>query len=220
MMKQLQRPQVEVLEESWQLTLQGETVLACWLTQPRLTGRGRGVQAINRYYRRVAERWKRRWNRELYLQACLDLARCAAEGTAFRPWQAAVDTCVTLDDGEVFSLWQEGRERQGKRPEFLARRGDSWRVRTGAPVTLAEVFRGEKRWRRWVLEQVARQVERRQKDGQSLLFPNCAELAKKQFDPERFWLEEDHVQIFYQPEVLGSRVEGVIAVPISVPGRE
>lgn len=219
-MKQFRGIQVEVTQQVWQLTLQGEPVLTCQLTRPQLTGRGRGVRAINRYYQRVAETWKRRWDRELYLRACLDLADRTAAGKSFQPWQAQVDTCVTLDNGELLSLWQEGRERQGNRPAFVVRTGDSWHVQTGAPVVLKELFRGVMNWRKHVLVQLEQQVRQRLEQGESLLFQHCTDLAKAQFDPKRFWLEEDGLRIFYLPEVLGSRVEGTIVFAISIPVRE
>lgn len=219
-MKLTQRPQVEVLQENWQLTLQGEIVLSCRLTYPKLNGRGRGVRAINRYYQRVAEEWRRRWNRELYLRACLDLVDRMADGGRFQPWQAQVETCVTLDRGDLLSLWQEGREQAGHQPAFVVRRGDSWSLRTGAPVTLSSLFSGKRGWRKQVLSQITQQTEQRLKQGESLLFQTCTLSAKTQFDPARFWLEEDGLRIFYPPEVLGSRVEGTVVFPVLSPGWE
>ncbi|MBQ3135024.1 MAG: DUF3298 domain-containing protein [Oscillospiraceae bacterium] len=219
-MKQVQQPQMEMLREEWKLTLQGESVLIGRLSYPRFTGDGRGVRAINRYYRRVAETWKRRWNRELYCRACLDLADRGAAGKRFQPWQAELTTCVTLTSGDRFSLWQETKEQQGNQPPFVVRRGDSWNVRTGAPITLASALCGGKRWRRKLLEQLVQQVERRLNQGESLLFQACPQLVKAEFDPANFWLEEDGLRIFYPPEVLGSRVEGTVVFAVSVPGQE
>ena len=219
-MKQVQRPQVEVVREDWQLTLQGETVLVCQLTYPRWDGRSRGVRAMNRYYQRVAETWKRRWNRELYLQACLDLAGHSGTGHPFQPWQAQVETFVTLERGPLVSLWQEGRERPGRQVPFVVRRGDTWNVETGAPVMLSSFFGGERGWRKRVVNQLTQQAQKRLERGDSLLFQTCATLTKTQFDPTRFWVEEDGLRIFYPPEILGSRVEGTVTFPVGISEKE
>lgn len=63
-------------EERRTLSLQGEPVLDYTLSRPRIQAGGQGGRRVDRYYQRLAEVWRRRWDRALYWQSCLDLARC------------------------------------------------------------------------------------------------------------------------------------------------
>ena len=61
-------------EETRVLTLEGEPVLKYALSWPRVEGAGLGGRWIGRYYVRLADQWRRRWEREVYWRACLELA--------------------------------------------------------------------------------------------------------------------------------------------------
>lgn len=63
-------------EERRTLSLQGEPVLDYTLSRPLIQAGGQGGRRVDRYYQRLAEVWRRRWDRALYWQSCLDLARC------------------------------------------------------------------------------------------------------------------------------------------------
>lgn len=208
---------IEVKREKWELKLEGEPVLSCVLTWPELTGGGRGVSAINRYYRHAAGIWKSRWEREVFLHACLDLADRRARSRPFKPWRAQLETHITLQTEELLSLWQEGTEQQGFERPINLRRGDTWSLADGGPRTLASFFGQERRWKRQVLEQVEQQVCRRLEQGETLLDPDCTRLLKKEFDSQRFYLTGEEVQLFYPMYVLGPGAEGipVFSVPLS-----
>ena len=68
------------------LTLEGEPVLKYSLSWPRVEGAGLGGRWISRYYARLADRWRRRWEREVYWPACLELAARREAARPFTPW--------------------------------------------------------------------------------------------------------------------------------------
>ena len=115
MKKQHREPElsVELKRTEWEMRLEGECVLHCALSCPELSGTWGGISAINRYYSRVTHVWRRRWERELYCFACLDLADRRERGRPFRAWKAELETQVTFQKDGVLSLWQEGREQRG-----------------------------------------------------------------------------------------------------------
>ncbi|MBO5340058.1 MAG: DUF3298 domain-containing protein [Oscillospiraceae bacterium] len=211
---------VQVKREDWELTLQGEPVLSCTLTWPELAGGGKGTAAINRYYRHAAGMWRSRWEREVFLHACLDLADRRARSRPFKPWQVQLTTHITLRTDELLSLWQEGTEQQGFERPLSLRRGDTWSVADGAPRTLASFFPGERRWKKRMLEQLERQARHRLEQGESLLDPDCPQRLKGAFDPQRFYLSAEGIQVFYPMYVLGPGAEGipVFSIPLSPAG--
>ena len=64
-------PQVLWHEEKGSLTLEGEPVLEYTLSWPEVQNAGLSGRWISRYYDRLARSWKQRWQREVYLAACL-----------------------------------------------------------------------------------------------------------------------------------------------------
>lgn len=208
---------VQVKQEDWELKLQGEPVLSCTLTWPELAGGGRGTEAINRYYRHAVGAWRARWEREVFLHACLDLADRRMQGRPFRVWKAQLATQITLHTEELLSLWQEGTECRGFERPLSLRRGDTWSLADGAPRTLASFFEKKRRWKKGVLEQVEQQVRHRLARGESLLDPDCLQRLRGEFDPQRFYLSEEGIQVFYPMYALGPGAEGIPVFSIPLP---
>ena len=121
-------------EERRRLTLEGEGVLEYVLRWPQVEGAGLGGRWISAYYRRLAGSWRRRWEREIYLQACLDLVRCREESRPFTPWRGELTGEVALLRDGLLSLRFTGWESRGAKPPSRVRWGDVWKVRRGRPA--------------------------------------------------------------------------------------
>lgn len=209
---------VEVKRQEWELTLEGEPVLRCVLTRPECNGTWRGLNAVQRYYDHVSEVWRNRWEKELYVHACLDLADRRAAGRPFRKWQAELVTQVTLQEGGLLSLWQEGREIRGYDRPLMLRRGDTWSLTEGVPRTLASFFPEDRRWKRKVLTQVAEQIQERLEGGESLLDRDCVGRLRREFDPENYCLTPEGIQLFFPMYTLAPGGEGIPVFTVALPG--
>lgn len=219
MKKERKEPElaVEVDRREWEMTLEGECVMHCVLTRPVLTGTWKGLRAINRCYSHAADNWCRRWERELYCMACLDLANRRAQGRPFRVWKAELETRITLQENGLLSLWQEGRECRGyDRPLFL-RRGDTWSLAEGAPRPLASFYHKERRWKKRLIQQLEKQVRERLASGESLLDPDCTKRLGREFDRENFYLTADGIQVFFPLYALAPGAEGIPVFTVPLP---
>lgn len=208
---------VEIKEQAWDFTLEEEVVLRCELTWPECTGTWKGLRAINRYYHRVAQVWRKRWEREVYVRACLDLAERRAQGQSFRPWQASLTTQVTRQEVGLLSLIQDAAEQAGYDRPVTVRRGDTWSLETGTPRTMGSFFHGERRWKKRLLAQVEEEAMRRIAEGESLLDPDCAHRLRRLFDRENFCLTGEGMQVFFPMYALGPSAEGVPTFDIALP---
>lgn len=200
---------VEIKKREWDLTLEGEPVLHCQLTWPECTGTWQGLRGINRYYERVVQVWQERWEREVYVQAALDLADRRAQGRVFRPWQVRLTTHITKQAEGLLSLFQDGTEQAGYDRPVTVRRGDTWSLETGTPCSLGSFFGNERRWKRHVRKQMEEQAAQRLESGESLLDADCVQKLRACFDPERFYLTEEGVQIFVPMYTIGPSAEGI-----------
>ena len=70
---------------------------------------------MSQYYRQVVQTWRKRWEKELYCRACLDLSACQEEGRAFRTWSARLEGQVTFQNEETLSVVMDAWEDWGRR---------------------------------------------------------------------------------------------------------
>ena len=182
-------------EERRRLTLQGEEVLDYVLRWPQVEGAGLGGRWISAYYRRLAAGWKKRWEREVYLQACLDLVRCREESRPFTPWRGELTGEVALLRDGLLSLRLCGWESRGARPPSRVRWGDVWRVRQGAPCPLGELMAGRRGWRRRLWAALAGQGEARRRGGDCFLDPDWLKKARAARPLKDYCLTEEGVEL-------------------------
>jgi len=210
---------VEVVweEERRILTLEGEPVLEYALFWPRVEGAGLGGKWISRYYARLAQSWRRRWEREVYWLACLELAERRATARPFVPWtgELAGET-VLLRDG-VLSLRFRGWEVRGDGRPARVRWGDVWNLREGTPKPLGSLFTREKGWRGRLWKQLVRQGEERRQAGDCFLDEGWPQKARKAHLFGGWCLTEDGVEVSLPQCAAAPAVEGcpVFTLPLT-----
>ena len=151
------------------LTLEGEPVLEYALSWPCVEGGGPGGRWIGRYYDRLARSWRRRWEREVYWRACLELAARREEARPFTPWRGELDGETALLQEGVLSLRFHGLEVRGDGRPARVRWGDVWKLREGAPKPLRTLFPGKRGWRKELWQALVRQGEERRRAGDCFL---------------------------------------------------
>lgn len=202
-------------EESRVLTLEGEPVLKYALSRPRVEGAGPGGRWISRYYAGLAGRWRRRWEREVYWRACLELAARREESKPFTPWTGELTGETALLRDGVLSLRFFGCEVRGDGRPARVRWGDVWKLREGAPKPLKELF-GKRGWKRELWQSLCRQGEARRQAGDCFLDGDWPPKAKKA-RPLRGWcLTEEGVEVSLPQCAASPAAEGcpVLTVPL------
>lgn len=177
------------------LTLEGEPVLKFSLSRPRIEGGGLGVRWINRYYIRLAAQWRRRWEREVYWRACLELAGQREAARPFTPWTGELRGETALFRDGTLSLRFFGSEVRGDGKPARVRWGDVWNLREGAPKPLKELFPGKRDWKKGLRRALIQQGEERRRSGDCFLDPDWAQKARK-VHPLRGWcLTEEGLEL-------------------------
>lgn len=187
--------QVNWRQEEKTLTLEGEPVLEYSLSWPEIAGAGLGGWWISRYYDRLARQWRRRWEREVYWSACLELSGLRERSRPFTPWQGALTGEVALWKDGLLSLRFQGWEVRGDGRPARVRWGDVWQVREGAPCPLRTLKKGEKNWKKRLWKELVRQGEERRRAGDCFLDGDWAEKARR-FHPLRdYCLTEEGIEV-------------------------
>lgn len=211
MRSSLRAKEVTVDQEVWEqlLRCEGEPVLAVSLCRPKLPEERAALRRVERYYRRLAQVWKKRWTSALYALAC-EAARSARESS--RPvevWRAELHFTVTYQDEALLSLLLQIREQRCGGAVIELRQGDTWDLTTGAPRTLASFFPSARGVKRRLLAAAGEQIQERLAGGESEYYEDWPRLLRRRFSPERFYLTAaDCLTFFYPPSVLSPPLEG------------
>lgn len=168
------------------LTLEGEPVLSYALSWPKIEDGGLGGRWISKYYAWLAHSWRRRWEREVYWRACLELAARREEARPFTPWSGELTGETALLQDGVLSLRFFGAEVRGDGRPARVRWGDVWKLREGAPKPLGSLFQGEKGWKKRLWQAILRQGEERRQAGDCFLDSDWTQKARKA-RPLRNW---------------------------------
>lgn len=194
-MKKQEEVRIAWEKEVRTLSLGGEPVLDYSLSWPQVEGAGLGGRWISRYYAYLAAHWRRRWEREVYWAACLELAARREEARPFTPWRGELGGEVTLLRNGMLSLRFSGCEIRGNGRPARVRWGDVWTLREGAPKSLRTLFKGEKSWRGRLWRSIARQGEERRQAGDCFLDGDWLKKAKAA-RPLRDWcLTEEGIEL-------------------------
>lgn len=213
-----QRPAaMETREWKRVLEWEGEPVLSLCLQYPGVPGDAPGLRRVDRYYQRLAQHWRARWEGPLYLQARACAQALRERSRPFQPWEARLTYHITCQTETMLSLYTDAYEYAGGAHGLTTRRGDAWDLPAGLPRTLASFFPPRCPWRRLVLEQVERDIRRRLDTGESWFEPDWQRLAVREFDPERFYCTPEGPQVFYPLYSIAPYAEGIPVFPIAPP---
>lgn len=195
----------------------GDAVLTLSIRRPVFSDTGK-MRRIEQYFSEVGNQWLHRWETVLFPAACQAKDLTAETERIFLPWQTNMDFTVTLWKPPLLSLRIDVTERRETNHPLLFCTGETWDCTTGYPRTLRSFFpAGNHRWRKELLLNLREQVSARLSSGESLLDPDCSQLLARTFDPNRFYLTEEGIAIFYPLYTLGAYAEGipVFHIPLS-----
>lgn len=209
------KPQILWQREERTLTLTGEPVLELALSWPRAEGPERFRRALDRHYARLAAGWKKQWEREVYLRACVDLAGKRERSRPFTPWRGELAGEVKLLSGELASIAMTAREFHGDGRVLEYRWGDTWRCADGAPVTLSGLYAGERGWRRKLRRELERAARQAWEAG-LCLDRDLSGPLRRFFSSGRFALTGEGMEVYYPQCALAPAAEGapVFRVPL------
>ncbi len=208
-----------ITPQQWKRVMKqdGVSVLTLSIRRPAFPDAGKTAR-MERYFDRIAQQWKTRWETLLFPGACQALTGARESGRSFIPWQAELDYTVALWQPPLLSLRLDAVESgRGDRPLHI-RMGETWDCASGYPRTLRSFFPAKaRRWRKGLLDELRDQAAQQLASGESLLDPDCPQVMERAFDPDRFYLTEGGISIFYPLCVLGAYAEGIPVFTVPLP---
>jgi hypothetical protein len=185
----------------------GEQVLEISLSWPELSKKT--LVGANRYYFRLRNGWKRQWERDVYISACIDLAEKRAQSRPFKPWKVSLKGRVMLEHEDMLSIAMEARELHGDGRTLVCAWGDTWRVKDGMPVELKELLPKSRQWKKQMKQSVLTALEGCVQRG-IYLDGMTMSTWKKCIQPGKFAITEEHILLFVPQCTIAPAVEGVV----------
>lgn len=201
------------------MTYRSQPVFLMSLQRPSFPESGKTAR-IERYFAYVAQLWINRWKDLLFPSACSSLTKALENGSTFHPWHAELNYTVTYWHEPIFSLRLDITE-SGETPKpHLFRMGETWDCIAGYPRSLRSFFpENTLIWRKKLLVSLKDQADQQICSGESLLDTGCKQIMDRSFDPDRFYLTENGICIFYPLYILGPYAEGIPVFTIPFPSQ-
>lgn len=197
------------------LKAEGESVLSLSLRRPDLSGGNRALRRIGRYYEKLGDAWKTRWETVLPQEATAALRTAREESRPFQPWAAALDFVVTREGDGLLSLYLDASERGPTPQPAIVRSADTWDIKSGSPRALTAFLPPALHKQRALMTELKRQAAAQLGSGESLFFQDVASRIESAFSPRRFYLSESGPVLFYPMLSLGSAAERIPFFQIS-----
>ncbi len=184
-------------------------VLTMSIRRPTFPEHGKTAR-VEHYFSRLSQYWQNRWESILYPEACQSLEKAQNEHIEFSPWLATLDYSVTYWNYPTISFRIEVTETGRTTRPLHIHQGETWDLQIGYPRTLRSFFPiNAKHWRKDIINLLKEQAQDQINSGESLLDPNCPAVMERTFDPDRFYLSENGINLFYPLYILGPYAEGI-----------
>lgn len=196
----------ELLEREW--TVDGIPVLLARVSLPKLKApeMDRHLRRMDRYYRQFARSYLRYCGRFLLPRAQAEFRQAAAAGAPLPHFTAAMDYRVTWNEGGVWSLYTDARERGGL--PLTIRRGDTWDLRTGTPIPLSAFLPARTPVRRLLPDLAAQEIRRQQSAGVAAYREDWQRRLRRELCTGNYYLTTEGICFFYQMYALAPAAEG------------
>lgn len=195
-------------EREW--TAEGVPVLTAAVSLPQPDPLADKVsRRIHRYYQLQCRSFLRYCETWLLPQAKAAYWEALEASAPLPEFRAELGYRVTWNEGGLWSLYTQSRERTGNGPALLTRRGDTWDLAAGYPVPLGDFFPAGDRWKKRLPALAAAEMERRERAGAARWNEGWRRALRRSFNPQNYYLTAEGLAYFWPMYALGPAAEGV-----------
>jgi len=197
-----------VTEREW--TVEGVPVLTAAVSVPQpLSTDNRVSRRIRRYYHQQARSYLRYCERWLLPQARTEYHAALAASAPLPCFRAELNYQITYNQDHLWSLYTQSRERTLSGHTLLTRRGDTWNLKDGYPVSLPSFFPSRSPWRRRLLTLAAEEIQRQEAAGIARYHDTWRRELCRRFNPQNFYLTEKGLTFFFPMYAIAPAIEGI-----------
>lgn len=190
--------------------------------QVEIPGNRAAENRINRRIQSQVNQFIRYSGTVLYRQAVQLYRDSQSNHFPFHPYEAVLHYEVTYNKNCYLSLFRDRYEFTGGAHGNTVRYSDTWSLKTGGILTMAQIFSSYSGYQKRILEQILRQADQKMKYQPGVLFENYRKLIVQYFNEENFYLTPSGLAVYYQQYEIAPYASGIIVftIPYKVMGWE
>ncbi len=204
-------------ESTRTFTYDGTAVLSFSMRYPevRLTNNRIAEQRINRRIHVQAVGFYRYAADTLYPQAVQFYKDALQNGFPFRPYEAVLHYEVTYNEACHLSVYRDRYEYTGGAHGNTLRSSDTWDVRTGRNLPLAQFFAPGQDFRMLLIGQILAQADQNMQQNPNIYFPEYRTLIARYFDAESYYLTPEGLVMYYQQYEIAPYATGIVTFTLA-----
>lgn len=192
-------------EREW--TVEGIPVLTASVEIPQPQGTDIVSRRIRRYYQTQCRSFLKYCERWLLPQAEAEYRSALAASAPLPCFRAELGYRVTYNEGGLWSLYTQSREVTDH--TLLTRRGDTWDLAAGYPVSLSAFFPARSPWRRQLLALAAEDIQRQERAGVARYDPEWRKKLRRRFNSRNYYLTEEGLTYFFPMYAIAPAAEAI-----------
>lgn len=172
------------------------------------------VETINAHYGAMALEKEQYCRTVLYPQAVKDAQYIQSNEPPFHPYEFTMDYKVTFNSGCITSLYFSQYTFMGGAHGLTERTSDTWDFSSGRRILLGDFFPSDSGYEEHIIEWINEQIARRLTEEPALFFNDYADLVRKNFHLESFYLMPEALVLYFQVYDIAPYTMGIPEFPL------
>lgn len=199
-MQDINKLSISTIKQGKELQYQQTPVLSYHVAYPHFTGgvRPQAVMQMNRYYEMMARSFAAYCQKTLFSNAVSDYHSSVKNSYPIHEYQAELAYTATYNQDDRVSLYTDRYEYTGGAHGTTTRSSDTWDMRRGRRLTLAQVLPQSKDLSKRIQAHVIAQIRSQLATGAGQYFDNYEALVGQTFRPNQFYLTPEGIAVYFQ----------------------
>ena len=211
---------VKAFQLKGELSYKGQKLLTYDIKYPQFSSERfkNFTNKLSVYFRAEAELYKKYHVMKLFQMAIDDYEYATANDFPVRTYEVLTVYTVTNNDKYILSLYFDRYEYTGGAHGMTTRSADTWNLRTGRRMDLADFFPGRKDYVNYIIANINSQIPKKEKEEDAYYFDDVDDLVKENFNEKNFYIVPEGVMIFYQLYEIAPYSSGIqtFLIPVKI----
>lgn len=195
-------------EREW--TIEGVPVLTASVAVPEPVPAADNIsRRIRRYYQLQCRAFLRYCEKFLFPLAESEYRAALVISAPLPCFRAALEYRVTWQEQGLLSLYTQSREVTLPGQTLLTRRGDTWDLAVGYPISLGDFFPARSPWKRQLMTLASEDIQRQERAGMAQYHLRRPQDLRRHFNAQNYYLTQEGLTVFFPMYAIAPAAEGI-----------
>jgi hypothetical protein len=196
-----------------------ELVLSYKIEYPSFSSDPFQTNRLNHFYKMNALAFEQYCRQKLFRLAVKEYEYSVANGFPIRAYDAVLAYKITYNAHCTLSLYFDRYEYTGGAHGSTTRYSDTWDLQNNRRIPLRQLFSRSIHYVHYIIKSIITQIEQQIKSGNDIYFDDYENNVRKYFNPNKFYLTQQGVVIYFQQYEIAPYAAGIVefTIPYSDP---